>query len=294
MPFGEETDAEQGKQNFKYNGKELDKEHGLNQYDYAARFMDPSMVRFTTVDPHAENYFSWSPYAYVGNNPMRLVDPDGKDWRDFLNGIIDGAKQRVDNIVYAVSNPEKTLENALKPAGSVDQVILNAADNASMGTVSTVINTGQAIYSDINGGDGSATGQLIGRTAVDAGVAVAAGKAGEVVGKGVSALSKGAQGMTQEVNTITKNATSTVSKSGNGIFTVTKEGVILPKGTNIPAGLVENVNRSGSYGTMQNGKFVEKLRIDPATAPGTKGPNVSHFHIDGGSKHIFDISKWPK
>ena len=170
MPFGEETDAEQGKQNFKYNGKELDKEHGLNQYDYAARFMDPSMIRFTTVDPLAEKYFSWSPYVYVGNNPMRLVDPDGKDWRDFLNGIIDGAKQRVDNIVYAVSNPEKTLENALKPAGSVDQVILNAADNASMGTVSTVINIGQAIYFDINGGDGSATGQLIGRTAVDAGV----------------------------------------------------------------------------------------------------------------------------
>ena len=80
MSFGEETDLEQGKQNFKYNGKELDKEHGLNQYDYAARFMDPSIIRFTSVDPHAENYFSWSPYVYVGNNPMRLVDPDGKDW----------------------------------------------------------------------------------------------------------------------------------------------------------------------------------------------------------------------
>ncbi len=79
MSFGEESGDEQKKQNFKYNGKELDKTHGLNQYDYAARYMDPATVRFTSVDPHAENYYSWSPYVYVGNNPMRLVDPTGMD-----------------------------------------------------------------------------------------------------------------------------------------------------------------------------------------------------------------------
>jgi hypothetical protein len=44
---------------------------------------------------------------------------------------------------------------------------------------------------------------------------------------------------------------------------------------------------------MENGKFIEKLRIDPGTLPGIKGPNSSHFHLDGGRKHIFDISKWP-
>lgn len=42
--------------------------------------MDPATVRFTNVDPLVENYFSWSPYVYVGNNPMRFVDPLGKDW----------------------------------------------------------------------------------------------------------------------------------------------------------------------------------------------------------------------
>ncbi|MFT4169629.1 MAG: RHS repeat-associated core domain-containing protein [Dysgonomonas sp.] len=77
MSFVEETDLEQGKQNFKYNGKELDKTHGLNQYDYAARFMDPSMIRFTTVDPLAEKYYSISPYVYVANNPMNATDPRG-------------------------------------------------------------------------------------------------------------------------------------------------------------------------------------------------------------------------
>lgn len=82
MSYGEESDAEQGKQNFKYNGKELDKTHGLNQYDYAARHMDPATIRFTSVDPLAEKYYSVSPYAYVGNNPIRRTDPSGMIWDD--------------------------------------------------------------------------------------------------------------------------------------------------------------------------------------------------------------------
>ncbi len=51
--------------------------HGLNMYDYSARYTDPAYGRFTTVDPHAENYYSISPYAYVANNPMKYTDPTG-------------------------------------------------------------------------------------------------------------------------------------------------------------------------------------------------------------------------
>lgn len=73
--FGDNTVAEQGKQPYKYNGKELDQMHGLNWYDYSARWKDD--WRFMTVDPLAEKYYSVSPYAYVENNSIRHIDING-------------------------------------------------------------------------------------------------------------------------------------------------------------------------------------------------------------------------
>ena len=69
-------------QPYKYNGKELDTDRGLNLYDYSARYMDPALGRFSTVDPLVEKYYSISPYAYVGNNPIRRIDPTGMMWED--------------------------------------------------------------------------------------------------------------------------------------------------------------------------------------------------------------------
>jgi RHS repeat-associated protein len=76
------------------------------------------------------------------------------------------------------------------------------------------------------------------------------------------------------------------------VYTVTKEGVVLPKGAKIPANFIENANRSSNYGIIQNGKFLEKVRIDQATPFRFNGPNQSHFHLDNGG-HIFDAKKWP-
>ncbi len=75
MAYGESTGGE--KQPYKYNGKELDTKHGLNMYDYSARYMDPAIGRFTSIDPLAEKYYSISPYVYVANNPMKYVDYRG-------------------------------------------------------------------------------------------------------------------------------------------------------------------------------------------------------------------------
>ena len=42
--------------------------------------------RFLTVDPLAEEYYSWSPYVYVGNNPIKRTDPTGMDWYEDKDG----------------------------------------------------------------------------------------------------------------------------------------------------------------------------------------------------------------
>ena len=60
MAFAEGAVSEQGKQPYKYNSKELDQMHGLNLYDYSARYYDSNLGRFTSVDPLAEKYYSIS------------------------------------------------------------------------------------------------------------------------------------------------------------------------------------------------------------------------------------------
>jgi RHS repeat-associated protein len=65
-------------QPYKYNGKELDKMHGLNSYDYGARQHDPILCRWDRIDPLCEDYYPYSPYNYCLDNPVKNTDPDGK------------------------------------------------------------------------------------------------------------------------------------------------------------------------------------------------------------------------
>ncbi len=77
-------------QPYKYNGKELDRTHGLDWYDYGARNYDAFLPIFTSIDPLCEKYYHISPYVYCANNPIMFVDPDGENPVFSSNGMFLG------------------------------------------------------------------------------------------------------------------------------------------------------------------------------------------------------------
>ena len=86
-------------QPYKYNGKEFDRMHGLNTYDYGARQYSPALPSWDRIDPLAEEYYSVSPYAYCNNNPIRFIDPDGRI-------VIASDKNAKRNIINTLSDAE--------------------------------------------------------------------------------------------------------------------------------------------------------------------------------------------
>ena len=64
---------------FKFGGKELSEELGLNTYDFGARNYMPDLGRWSNIDLLADavGQIHNSPYAYGMNNPIVFTDPDG-------------------------------------------------------------------------------------------------------------------------------------------------------------------------------------------------------------------------
>jgi RHS repeat-associated protein len=81
-PYGSENASEgTAEVSYKYTDKEKDTT-GL--YYFGARFYDPEVGRFISVDP-AQQGLNW--YSYCGNNPVKYVDPDGKWFETALDVV---------------------------------------------------------------------------------------------------------------------------------------------------------------------------------------------------------------
>ena len=68
-------------QQYKYNGKELDRMYGLDTYDYGARQYFSVLPIWDRIDPRCEEDYHISPYAYCRNNPIKFIDNKGKKVR---------------------------------------------------------------------------------------------------------------------------------------------------------------------------------------------------------------------
>ncbi len=92
-PFGSDvyvSGSTAGSENsYKFTGQESDSD----LYYYGARYYDTKTGRFTQLDPVLS---AESPYAYVSNNPLNLVDPDGEEETWYL-AAIQGTQERIRN-----------------------------------------------------------------------------------------------------------------------------------------------------------------------------------------------------
>ncbi len=82
VPFGEVFIEERNNvwnTPYLFNAKEFDEETGM--YYYGARYYEPRLSLWMSTDPMQEHRLDFSSYSYCLQNPIILVDPDGKrEW----------------------------------------------------------------------------------------------------------------------------------------------------------------------------------------------------------------------
>ena len=132
------------KNNYLYNGKEL--QDKLKWYDYGARFYDPVIGRWGSVDPLAEKYYALTPYQYAGNTPVNAVDIGGKLFI-FVNGFKPGEWFST-KLPTTVPNQYGTISpNAMNFANTIDRSFHKGNNTDYWGDVSGAY---MSAYSDNN------------------------------------------------------------------------------------------------------------------------------------------------
>ena len=89
---------------YRFNGKEEQSVFGVPYIDYGARQYDPLLARWSAPDPLSEKYYGISPYAYCANDPVNLVDLDGRDiWEINSQGVISWIESNLEHRLYALN-----------------------------------------------------------------------------------------------------------------------------------------------------------------------------------------------
>ena len=236
-----------------FTSKERDAETGLDFF--GARYMSSAQGRFTSADPKQFPHDitdpqSWNKYSYTRNNPLRYVDPDGEDWRDFGSGVADTTYRP---IVQAVSHPLNTL-------AGLGNLIAHPIDSA-VAIKNAVLETA----ADALSGDSTALGQVTG-TVISAVVTAGIGKAAESVVQGAE--------VGEAAGAVSK-AAGTTSKV-DGIFNTIEQGGF--KVTANPKTALQDANITITHPNEPGVNL--NLRSETHPLPGSGGQPVPHVNVE--------------
>jgi RHS repeat-associated protein len=170
LPFGEEWPPRPDQAHIGFGGKERDQETGSGSWMalnyFGARSLESSIGRFNSPDPVNAPTRAltipqrWNQYSYVENNPLRYVDPDGRDIWEFISGIgnalssnsVPGVQRQSGTSDFAKGQFLGDLLSAVQGASEVIAGIGTAgtgvvAEGPSLGTSTVVVVAGATVTS---------------------------------------------------------------------------------------------------------------------------------------------------
>ncbi len=183
--------------------KDLGPSGGEGLYFYGAHWYDPSLGRFTQPDtdvPESQGVQAYDRYAYVGNNPLRYVDPTGHNWWDAVGQFATGF---VYEFAKTTSWYSPQAQNVLSVSGAESDAMLVGRIAADVATI--IIGVGE-----VAGGITIGTGG----TAVSCGVTLCVGAVATVgtavvvTSAGVTTAASGAVNLGNNLSLITSDDSS--------------------------------------------------------------------------------------
>lgn len=311
LPFGE-TMAEQRPTDYyvtpyKFTGKELDEETGL--YYYGARYYDPKVSNWLSVDPMAEKAPNISPYIYCEENPINLADPDGRwpwpSWgsvKAYAKGFVNSATAMgIHNLVpiVGVYKSGKTAWSISKDVynGNYASAKAKAYDATGIpGVISTVKKASHgdaeaigslsviAVAALATKGSVSATESAIAKStiALESGtVGVEASKTGGLARAAQYSESWNNASLSEAINKFAPNAEGFTNTTGKTIYNNAETGIQIVNDNNGGYFRIEDTNVTGkrSYldmeGNIPNNKTVNGKQMGRSQAEYNQ---VTHFN----------------